>query len=326
MRIAIVFNEPAPGAGPAEADVLEQVRAVERALAGGSDTLFRLPCSLDLAALDAALTREQPDLAVNLVEALGGTDRLALLVPLLLDARGIRYTGAGSAAFAACADKLAAKVRMRRAGLPTPDWYAPAPDAATAPQGRFIVKARHEHASLGMDDAAVIEVAGAFELDRELKRRACRHGGAFYAERFVAGREFNLALLGGASGVEVLPVAEIDFSAFPAGKPRIVGHSAKWSAGSFEYDATPRRFRFPGTDAALLEELKRLALETWELFGLRGYARVDFRVDEGGRPWILEVNPNPCLAADAGFAAALTEAGLDLRAALSRLLAAAATD
>ncbi len=58
-------------------------------------------------------------------------------------------------------------------------------------------------------------------------------------------------------------------------------------------------------------------------FGLRGYARVDFRVDRQGRPWILEINTNPCLSPDAGFAAAVARAGIGLDEAIGTILAAA---
>jgi D-alanine-D-alanine ligase len=106
----------------------------------------------------------------------------------------------------------------------------------------------------------------------------------------------------------VLPPAEIDFEAFPAGKPRIVGYAAKWDEEAMEFAGTPRKFDFPKADAPLLDRLAGLALDCWRLFGLAGYARVDFRVDSRGQPWILEVNANPCLSADAGFAAALCRA------------------
>jgi D-alanine-D-alanine ligase len=323
-RVAIVYNEPARGADSAEADVLEQVRAVTRALSGTSE-LYPIGATLDLSVLDAALARSVPAVVFNLVEALGGSDRLSALVPLLLDARGIPYTGVGSAAQLASADKVAMKTRFKAAGLPTPGWYA---DSADFPgPGCYIVKARHDHASLGMDDAAVVHALEPRTLDHEIARRQERFGAAFFAERFVAGREFNLALLADADGaVEVLPPAEIDFSAFEPGKPRIVGWDAKWSEGSFEYDGTPRRFDFPTRDDDLLQRLERLAVDTWLLFGLRGYARVDFRVDDGGNPWILEHNFNPCLSPDAGFAAALDAAGIPFDAAVQRILAAAATD
>jgi D-alanine-D-alanine ligase len=70
----------------------------------------------------------------------------------------------------------------------------------------------------------------------------------------------------------------------------------------------------------LLCQLAYLARECWHGFGLRGYARVDFRVDQEGNPWILEINANPCLSPDAGFAAALERAGISFPQAVERLL------
>jgi D-alanine-D-alanine ligase len=71
----------------------------------------------------------------------------------------------------------------------------------------------------------------------------------------------------------------------------------------------------------LADRLARIALKCWRAFGLRGWARVDFRVDQAGRPWVLEVNANPCLAPDAGFMAAARAAGLDAQAVIARILA-----
>jgi D-alanine-D-alanine ligase len=326
-RVAVLYNEPAEGAGPAETDVLVQVDAVCAALSPAWDVV-RVGVSLDLAVLDVALDRLRPDVVFNLVEALGGSDRLATLVPLLLDARRITYTGVGSAAQLAVADKVTAKAWLREAGLPTPNWYlAESEPAGVFPgSGCYIVKACHEHASLGMDDGAVVCASGAEDLAVEIARRSDCFGTPFFAERFVAGREFNLALLQDGADVLVLPAAEIDFSAFERGKPRIVGWDAKWSPASFEYQCTPRRFDFPAQDVPLLERLRSLAKQAWSLFGLRGYARVDFRVDPCGDPWILEVNFNPCLSPDAGFAAALDVAGISFREGIARIVAAAATD
>jgi D-alanine-D-alanine ligase len=118
----------------------------------------------------------------------------------------------------------------------------------------------------------------------------------------------------------VLPPAEIDFSAFAPGKPRIVGYRAKWAEDSDEYRQTPRRFDFPASDRTLLDRLSDLARACWNEFDLRGYARVDFRVDREGRPWILEINANPCLSPDAGFAAALQQAGIEYSAAIARIV------
>ena len=79
-------------------------------------------------------------------------------------------------------------------------------------------------------------------------------GGACLAEAFIDGREFNLSLLAGENGPEVLPPAEIRFDAYPPGKVRVVGYRSKWEEGSFEFTNTPRSFEFPATDAPLLAQ------------------------------------------------------------------------
>ena len=70
----------------------------------------------------------------------------------------------------------------------------------------------------------------------------------------------------------------------------------------------------------MIREIKDLNIECWRLFGLTGYARVDFRCDAEGRPWILEVNTNPCIMPEAGFATALEYAGIGYDGGLQRIL------
>jgi D-alanine-D-alanine ligase-like ATP-grasp enzyme len=181
---------------------------------------------------------------------------------------------------------------------------------------RWIVKPIWEHASFGMDDSAVISAPDVGSIESICDERQARLGRPHFAERFIDGREFNLSILAG----EVLPHAEIDFSSFPNDRPRILGYRAKWDPAAIEYQQTPRRFDFPASDAELLNRLSDYARRCWELFGLHGYARVDFRVDRGGQPFVLEVNTNPCLSPDAGFAAALAQAGIAYPDAIQRIL------
>jgi GNAT superfamily N-acetyltransferase len=167
-----------------------------------------------------------------------------------------------------------------------------------------------------MDDHAVVTTGDGSTVVAQIESRTRQLGRACFAEQFVAGREFNLSLIAVSDGPRVLPPAEIDFSAFPPNKPKIVGYAAKWVEGTFEFVNTPRKFEFAPNDAPLLDWLRTLAVECWHAFDLRGYARVDFRVDSQGQPWILEINANPCLAPDAGFAAALARAGISLEQAV----------
>jgi D-alanine-D-alanine ligase len=66
--------------------------------------------------------------------------------------------------------------------------------------------------------------------------------------------------------------------------------------------------------------LTEIARACWHLFGLRGYARVDFRVDQDGQPWVLEVNANPCISPDGGFVAAAAQVGLSLNDVVGRII------
>jgi D-alanine-D-alanine ligase len=325
VRVAVLHDEPPAEPRPDEQDSQAQAQAVARRLEELGHAVVRLPFGLDLGAARRALAELAPDRVVNLVESVGGSGRLLHLAPALLEALRLPFTGAGSAAMLATSDKLVAKRILAAAGLPTPAWVeARGAGAGSAPcAGRFIVKPVCEDASIGIGDDAVVASSDPGGLLDLVAERSARLGSDAFAEAYVEGRELNLSLLAKGDGVEVLPPAEILFEGFPAGKPRIVGYAAKWDAASFEFRHTPRRFDFPAADAILLGELEGLARRAWSLFGLSGYARVDFRVDAAGRPWILELNANPCLSEDAGFAAAAARANLGPREVVERILAAA---
>lgn len=320
MLAAILHNAVSDDAPPEERDVLVQVEIVRAALTRLGHETRTLPCDLDLQGLREDLARLRPAVVFNLVESLGGFDRLQQLVPALLEMLGVPFTGASSAALVQTNDKLLAKRLMLAAELPTPEWMTLDGDSSDveAPMASkdYIIKAVGEHASLGIDDESVVRCTTRKELLARLQDKSQRLGRRCFAEAFVAGREFNLSMLAGL----VLPPAEIDFSSFPLGQPKIVGYRAKWDESAPEFSGTPRTFDFPAADRPLLDELCSLAVRTWRLFELRGYARVDFRVDERGRPWILEVNTNPCLSPDAGFYAALLRAGISFDEAVERIL------
>lgn len=331
MLVAILHNAVADNAPADERDVLVQVAAVAEALRRLGHEPVAVPVTLDLdSSLHRPLAEMKPAVAFNLVEALGGTDRLSATVPILLDAFGFSYTGNDADALHVTNSKRLTKERLVAVRVPTPPavFFGGSQSeligsAREMFPGRFLIKAVHEHASFGIDDDAVIAAGSQTELLRSARNRSARLGKPFFAERFIDGREFNLSILDQGDGTpEVLPPAEIVFDTFPAGKPRIVGYAAKWDDTSLEYHQTPRRFEFPPEDAPLLGGLTELAGATWELLRLRGYARVDFRVDESGRPWVIEANANPCLSPDAGFAAALDHAGIGFDEAIRRILAA----
>jgi len=321
MHVVLLHDDIPPDARPDELDVFVQAELIEAALRELGHSASRLPFTLDLGGVRAGLSRGA-DLVFNLVESVAGHSRLLYLAPALLDALGVRYTGAPTEALFLTTNKLLAKELLRAHGLPTPAWFCAAGHVPAERFGRgtYVIKLVWEEASVGLDDDAVVTAASGDELREAILARSRRLGGEAFAEAYVDGREFNLSVLGGPEGPQVLPPAEIHFVDYAPGRPKLVGYRAKWDTTSFEYHHTPRCFDFPPQDAPLLNELGRLARACWHLFGLRGYARVDFRVDAAGQPWILEINANPCLAPDAGFMAAAAQAGLDAAAVVARIL------
>jgi D-alanine-D-alanine ligase len=343
-----------------QADTFIQVREIQQCLTMLGHETLTIVFGTDRPAVAATLRHAAPDLVVNLVEDVPeGADQLHLATALLEDLR-LPYTGAPTPALRALGDKRRMKAALREASLPTPDELeppvkAPSPGSpgrsdlsthgevtgSSAPplhlslgeevgaqrrvsgpsaplDRRYIVKSAIEHASIGLDAASVVagrSVAEAATLERE-----ARLGGPWFAEAYIEGREFNVALLGPAADPLLLPVAEILFLDHAGGRPRIVGYEEKWDAASAAYTATPRVFPGDPNDQPLLAELARLARRTWHLFALSGYARIDLRVDEAGAPYIVDVNANPCLARDAGFCAAAERAGLSQTDVVAKLI------
>jgi len=322
----VVHNQVTARDGADARDVLVQAEAVSGALARLGHEAAVISCSLDLEEARKTLARNKPELVFNLVEDLGGHGRLIHLFPFLLDALGIAYTGSPAEAVFWSSHKTLAKERMLSAGLPTPAWAGPYPPgrqlpAAKVKPGKWIIKSLWEHASVGLDAGSVVKTDSTAALAAEMQNRCAMLGGACFAEEFIEGREFNLSVLAGEDGPEVLPPAEIIFEGFEPGMERIVDYQAKWEENSYTYHHTPRRFDFTPGDRELLEQLRDIARRCWEVFGLAGYARVDFRVDSSGRPYILEINANPCLSPDAGFAAAVDRAGMSFDQAVARIVA-----
>ena len=323
MRVVVLHGKVAEDAGKDELDVLVQRDAVSTALTGLGYDPTALPFSLDLEGVVRGLRALCPAFVFNLVESVEGRGRLIHLAPSLLDHLVLPYTGSRTEAIFLTSNKILGKGILRAAGIPTPSWSTlhDFPGHPLAHGTPYIVKSIWEHASIGLDEESLVWATSPDELRRILGERRDRLAGPCFAEAYIEGREFNLSLLADRDGPEVLPPAEIRFEGYPTGKPRVVSYRAKWDEDSFEYRHTQRSFDFSGEDRGLLENLARIALECWRAFELKGYARVDFRVDQEGRPWVLEVNANPCLSPDAGFAAAAERAAVPYSHVIARIVA-----
>jgi D-alanine-D-alanine ligase len=297
-----------------EAETQRIAHDLARLLSGPDWSCEVAHADLDLGRLRNRLLDSPPDLVFNLVEGLDGRDRLACAIPALLESLSLPFTGNPTAVIALADDKLALKRQLHTLGLPSPP-------AGPIDSGEvFIVKARFQHASLGLGPTA--RVTSWLAAERLIESQSQRHGTPFFAEAFIPGREFNLSLLEMAEGhVRLLPPAEIEFRNWPADRPQIVDYEAKWDLESPAAQGTVRVFpKGDGPDGAILKTLSILAKTLFDCLGLAGYARIDFRVDDQGQPWIIDLNPNPTLDPEAGFVQAARAGGISYRDLLGKIL------
>ena len=315
LDVAILYNATTlPPDHPdyaSEAGVLEAVEAVEAGLAKQGHRSRRLAVGASPAGLAATLQAERCDVIVNLCEGLSGSGAGESQVTGLLELSGVAFTGAGSDCLSLVLNKARTKWMLLGAGRPTapfvqilPGERLPPAAAAMLDQGPLIVKPACEDASLGIGPASVVRDMAA--LERQAAEVARRYG-AVLVEQFIAGREFNVGLLALAEP-QVLPLAEIDFK-HHAGGWNLVTYDAKWTPESPDFGGTPVTCPAEASPQ-LAAELVRISLAAFRLTGCRDYARVDFRVDERGRPLVLEVNANPDISPSAGLARAIRTSGL----------------
>jgi len=321
MRVLVLHSDVARDAPPDEQDTLIQAAGIEAALNALGHHATRAPFVPDPAAFRKLVDESGAELVFNLVESVWGRGAYAPLGAQLAGNAGIRFTGSPAATLASTSDKLLSKRLMQGAKLPTAPWREAPHWDGMAEGERWIVKSADEDASLGLDDAAVV-TSSAAAAERAAWCRQ-RYGGRWFAETFIDGREFNVALLERDGEPQVLPIGEMTFENWDDSRPRIVGYAAKWHEDAHDYRHTPRVFGWDAQEPKLRKELEKVARACWQLFGCRGYARVDMRVDRDGRVFVLEVNANPCLSPEAGFAAAAEEAGLSYNALIDHVVRAA---
>ena len=314
-RCCIIYNQPGAGALADELDVLDQVSHIEKHLIDLGITVFRKGITDRFMDEIAVLAAEKYDFIYNLVESINNKGELNYFVPALLNMYSIPYSGNPLEAMFLTSNKTLASKVMKDAGINNPSSYFPSQSHLLKQGRKYIVKPIWEDGSLGITEESVFEWNS--ESEGKLKGLDDSH---WFIEDFIDGREFNISVLAGRDGPEVMPPAEIVFVNYGADKPRIVDFKAKWEMDSFEYINTVREFPGNNLDKRLEKNLKETALACWKLFGLKGYARVDARTDRNDNVFVIEINANPCISPDGGFVAATKEAGYPFTEVMQRII------
>jgi len=312
LRVLILYNEPVLTEVHAdfesEYEILSTVEAVETFLGDAGFRVSRLGISTAPARLVAGLQKHRPDVVFNLFEGTASHGATEAYVAGVLDWSGIPFTGSPFQALCIARSKPLTKRLLQAAGLPTPAFMVveelPVPECGLG--WPVIVKPAHQDASVGLDQRSV--VTDQEQLEERVAWVLRNYGPPVLVEEFVRGRELNVALIE-TPELRVLPVSEVLFVDKDPDFWPIVTYDAKWKPGSRDYESTPPRYPAQ-VSPKLAQRLEELSKQAFHLLGCRDYARVDFRVRPSGRPYILEINPNPDFSPTAGLAGGLASAGL----------------
>jgi D-alanine-D-alanine ligase len=257
----------------------------------------------------------------NWCEGLDGAPNAYDAVPPVLEKLGFIYSGSDATALRVTTDKVTTKEILRRHRIPTPQaavYSRPARNGWV----RFpaLVKPATEHCSFGITPQSVVD-------DSEQLRRRVEyvldtwHCKAL-VEDFIDGPEFNVSVWGN-ERMEVLPLACIDYSTFPDYHDRLCTFDAKWEPNSEAYLMTSVRCPAP-VDDELRRRIENVGRRTQRALGVRDYGRVDLRVRDG-IPYVVDVNSNPDITMEGGFARSARAAGYDYGQAIAHILEFAST-
>jgi D-alanine-D-alanine ligase len=273
----------------------------------------------DLSGIRPTAASFNPHIVFNLLEAFAGVATFDQNVVSYLELLRLAYTGCNPRGLILARDKALSKKLLAFHRVPVPGF-------TVVRMGRkpvlprklgypLIVKSLFFESSTGISQASVVE------NDEQLARRVAfvhEHlGMAAIVEQFIDGRELYVGVIGN-ERLEVFPVWEMSFAGMSDNRWRIATERVKWSARyQKRHNIMTDKADLP---PATLDTINRIAKRTYRALDLNGYARIDIRLDGEGRPFVIDVNPNPNLAYGEDFAESAEQAGTSYERLLERII------
>ena len=239
-----------------------------------------------------------------------------------LDEMGYTYTGNPPHTLKLSVQKGKVKKVLQRWGIPTPPGRefksADEVTADTWDETWFpaIIKPVSQHCSVAVTRDAVVHTLE--QLRERIAYVVETVKESALAESFIAGREINVGVWGNGRP-RVLPLREIDFSAIKNPLHQMVTWDSKWVPDSPEWNSMPVNMQ-PTVSDALRARIEEVSMKTYRMFECRDYARVDLRIDANEQPFVVDVNPNPDITHEGGFAGACLAAGYSYGEAISNIV------
>ncbi|HTX91244.1 MAG TPA: ATP-grasp domain-containing protein [Anaerolineales bacterium] len=230
-------------------------------------------------------------------DGFNGDNQGAARVIRLVEKMGFKHTGALADSIDVCIDKPRCKESLKQAGVPTPLYQVFADDGGDFNlEFPVIVKPSVEDASMGIDLGSV--VCNKEDLHKRVRYILEKYQQPALVEQYIAGRELAVAMMGNRA-VEILPIAEDDFSAIPDPLQHVLTYESKWKTESVAYSNIPSRV--PALLSRREEQaVRKVAEGSFRAVGLRDLGRVDIRF-QNGIPYVIDINEIPDLSPDAGF-------------------------
>ena len=273
----------------------------------------------DLAGIRPTAGFFEPHIVFNLMEAFAGVTTFDQNVVSYLELLRLRYTGCNPRGLILARDKALSKKLLAYHRIPVPDFtvvrYGHKPVLSKKLHFPLIVKSLFYEASAGISQASVVE--NAEQLARRVQFIHESLGTAAIVEQFIDGRELYVGVLGN-ERLDVFPVWEMSFAQMPDNRWRIATERVKWST---QYQTKHGIMTNAAKlDATATDGIQRIARRAYRALDLNGYARIDLRMDDEGRAYVLEANPNPNLAYGEDFAESAEVAGTSYEELLDRII------
>lgn len=223
------------------------------------------------------------------------------LIQSLLEFRGIPYTGSGVAASSLAFDKIKTKLICSSAGVLTPNWtLVHRKDIDMEGLGKevkevvgkaVVIKPNSQGSTIGL---TIIMDGNVHDIEEAIKL-AAKYSDTVLIEEYIAGQEITVGIV----GEEVLPVIEI------VTEDGFYDYEHKYTKGKTNYICPAE------ISPDIAEFTQNMAMTLYKAIGSRGFARIDFRLDDEGQPFCLELNSIPGFTSQSLVPMAAKEIGIE---------------
>lgn len=302
-------DEETKGKDLSEKSFLKELNRIKNSLSKYFKDVDSLAIDKDVQKTINNINSFNPDIIYNFVESVEGISSYEWCMTGLFQLLSYEFTGCTPITLGNCLNKDRTNSILNARNIITPKNFVLKPKIKFTANDitlnyPIILKLNSEDASIGISEYSVVN--NYKELRKQFGFLVETYNQKIILEEYIVGRELNVAILDN----KVLPISEIEFNGLPDQLPRIVTYDSKWIDGSIYYKNTK-----PIVPAKLNERTRRrvekVALTAYDALNCRDYARVDIRLNKKGIPFVIEVNPNPDISSDSGFARAAAAKGIN---------------